>query len=294
MGWLTAIGIGMQLFKGLRGYQQSKSAGNAAYQQGMWNSQQASYFGNLNANAIAEAAGHNASMTMAIGELNAWYIERAGERNLKMYGIQADEELRRHVRAEKMTAGSIRAAQSGSGIQVNTGSNLRYLNDQIDEGLNQRHFMMVRHAETKKSIRMDFEDKAFVTRESARLQAEAIAANGAIGAEMARAEAQYKSSQYAREALEYQQKANSDAFSSLLSGVGSAFTFGLQRGAFDGFSLKGISNFFSGGTPAQAPSALASPSSTLAPPTYLSQNARPYGTPVYSHRWASDFLTGVL
>ena len=232
MSWLSLAGLGLSLFQGLRSSQKASSAGQSAYNQGMFNAAQAGYFGELNAAAHMEAAGINAAMTQEIGELNAWYIERAGQRNLKMYGIQSDEEMRRHVRAEKLHAGQIRAVQSGTGIQVNTGSNLRYLHDQIDEGLRQRHFLAVKHAETKKSIYMDYTDKAYATRKSAALQAEAIMANGAISADMAMFGAQQQQQSYlysAQLAQQQGQQASSDALWGMLGSVGEwAFSSGGQ------------------------------------------------------------------
>ena len=267
MSWLSLAGLGLSLFQGFRGSQQAKSSAYAGSQQAAYNAQQAGYFGQLNHDAMMEAAHINAGMTQEIGELNAWYIERAGERNLKMYGIQSEEELRRHVRAEKMHAGSIRAAQSGTGIQVNTGANLRYLHDQVDEGLRQRHFMMVRHAETKKSIRMDFEDKAYVTRKSAALQAEAIMANGAIGADMALAEAQWQQSQYMSQANAYQQAGDQQNSNFLWGALGSVGKFALG-GGFDDI---GISNFFSSSNASAAPAMLQAPQPSA--PSMLMQSS---------------------
>jgi hypothetical protein len=292
MGWLSAIGMGFQIFNGLRSYSQNKAAGQAGYQQGLYNSQQSSYFGQLNAGAMMEAAHINAGMTMEIGNLNADYILRAGERNLKMYEIQSEEELRRHIRAEKMHAGSVRAAQSGTGIQVNTGSALHYLNDQIDEGLAQRSFMITRHTETKKSIRMDFEDRAYVTRKSAELQAGAIMANGEIGAEMALAQSQYQSQQYLQAGQSALQQGNSAATGALLGTLGSVAKWGIQNDVFSGFS-----SMFAGSSSSNPPPAMVTASSTV--PTMLrapdSAGAPiPYATPVYTKRWASDFLTGVM
>ena len=232
MSWLSLAGLGLSLFQGLRTSQRAQSAGQSAYNQGMYNAAQAGYFGQMNAAAHMEAAHINAAMTQEIGELNAWYIERAGERNLKLYGIQTEEEIRRHVRAEKMHAGTIRAMQSGTGLQVNTGSNLYYLEDQIDEGLRQRHFLAVKHAETKKSMKMDFTDKAYVTRKGAALQAEAIMANGAISADMAMFGAQQQAQSYMYNAQIQQQagqQASSDALWGMLGSVGGwAFSEGGQ------------------------------------------------------------------
>jgi hypothetical protein len=282
-GWFTLAGLGLSLFQGFRGAQSARRQGQAGYQQGVQNAQDALYFGQLNRQAQLEAAGHNAHMAMAIGELNAGYIERAGERNLKLYGIQSAEELRRHVLAEKMTAGQIRAMQSGTGIQVNTGSNLHYLNDQIDEGLNQRHFMMVRHAETKKSIRMDFEDRAYVERESARLQAETIMANGAIAADMALQESQYQYRSYMRDAQSAQYAGQQKAFDTMLGTIGTVLPMFGKTTA--GTSLIGslgkLFNF------TQAPAGPAAP-------TYISSSAPSYRLPNYTWGWSNQTASNFM
>ena len=286
MSWLALAGLGLNLAQGFMGSKKSSASASAGADQAMFNAQQASYFGQLNADAMMEAAGINAAMVTGIAELNAGYIERAGERNLAMYQIQSEEEKRRHIRAEKMHAGHVRAAQSGTGIQVNTGSNLRYLNDQIDEGLAQRHFMLVRHAETKKSIRMDFEDKAYVTRASAALQADAIMANGAISADMALAEAQYQTSQYQFQASQYNQ-AGSQASSDFLWGaLGSVGKFAIGGG----FGDLNFGSLFGGGTAAAAPALLSSTAS--APPTFISQAAAgpSFTTNAGIGNYASNFM----
>jgi hypothetical protein len=289
MSWLSAVGLGLSLFQGLRGSQQAKAGASAGYNQSMYNAQQAGYFGQLNADAMMEAAGINAGMVAKIGELNAWYIERAGERNLAMYEIQSEEELRRHVRAEKMHAGSIRAAQSGTGIQVNTGANLHYLNDQIDEGLAQRHFMMVRHAETKKSIKMDFTDKAYVTRESARLQAEAIMANGHISADMALAESQFQAQSYMQQAQAYQTAGSQASSDFMWSALGSVGKFMINNWD-DGFNFGDMFGGF-GRTQTSAPPPLLT-ASGYGTPSMLSQNAPAYSPPSFTD--GSRYLSGVL
>lgn len=290
MGWLSAIGLGLSLFQGFRSHKQAGQASQAGWQQAQFNAQQANYFGQLNAGFAMEAAGHNAAMVREIGELNAWYIERAGERNLKMYGIQSDEEKRRHIRAEKMHAGAVRAAQSGSGIQVNTGSNLRYLNDQIDEGLRQRHFMLVRHAETKSSIKMDYTDRAYVERKGAALRADAIMANGAIAADQAMAEAQYQSNSYLQQGMLAQQagsQAQSNAMWGMFGDVGKFLI-----GSWGGGGFGDLSNIFSfsKSTPSAPPTLLQAPG--YGTPPLLSQNAPAYN-PIGKYT-SGSYLTGIM
>ena len=288
MSWLSLAGLGLSLFSGLRQSNQAKQSAYAGSQQAMYNAQQAGYFGQLNHDAMMEAAHINAGMTMEIAELNAGYIERAGERNLKLYGIQADEEKRRHIRAEKMHAGQVRAAQSGTGIQVNTGANLRYLHDQVDEGLRQRHFMLVRHAETKKSMKLDYMDRAHVTRESGRLQAEAIMANGAIGAEMALAESQYQQNQYMMQSSQYQQAGNQAGSNFMWGALGSVGKFALG-GGFDDISLPGIFSFGSSSANAAPPLLRAA---TPSAPSMLMQSSanRSLTTSGGINSFASNFM----
>ena len=268
MSWLALGSLGLSLFQGFRSSQRAQAGASAGYNQSLYNAQQAGYFGQLNSQAHMEAAHINAGMVQEIANLNADYIESSGRRNLKMYGIQSEEEKRRHIRAEQMHAGAVRAAQSGTGIQVNTGSNLAYLHDQIDEGLRQRHFMLVRHAETKKSIEMDFTERAYVTRESGRLQAEAIMANGAISADMALANATYQQNQYTNQANAYQtagDQAQSDFMWGALGSIGK-FAIG---GGFDDISTI----FNPAASTASTPSSLAAP--TLAPPALISASTGP-------------------
>ena len=281
MSWWTLASVGLSIFGGLRQSSLAKKGGQAGYNQGLFNAQQANYFAQLNSGAHMEAAHINAAMASEIANLNADFIERTGKRNLRLYGIQTEEEMRRHERAEKMHAGQIRAMQSGTGIQTNTGSNLYFLNDQINEGLNQRHFLATKHFETKKAMKENTADQAWVTRETGRLQAESIMANGAISADMALAQGQYQSQQYMNQANAALAQGNAASNDALWGTLGTIGKWGLT--GFEGVDK--LKNIFS----------LSSVSQSAAPPTLISSSTRPapiIGTGAWADKFASDFMVG--
>lgn len=198
MPW-AALAIGGSIVSSLwGGYSAKKSAeagGEAAYEAAQSNAADLRGFGEFNAESLLQVGAINANAIIDVGEINAQYIERATDRNLSLYGLQADEDVRRHVIAERQVAGEIRARASGSGVQVNTGSPLQYMNSQVDEGIRQRRYMVVKHFETMKSMDEEGADRAYVTRYTADKNAEVTMANAEANAAMALANAELAASQ---------------------------------------------------------------------------------------------------
>lgn len=140
--------------------------------------------GALNASAITGAAKNNASMYREIGYANAQAITDATLHNLQMSRIENDEEQRLHRREEKWHAGNIRAMVSSSGVQVNTGSPLAYLNSEITKGLQERDFLNKR---AMYSMIGDAEDglrQSLLTVKSANLNAQVTEQNAALQAKV--------------------------------------------------------------------------------------------------------------
>ncbi|MCP3868903.1 MAG: hypothetical protein GY703_12560, partial [Gammaproteobacteria bacterium] len=139
MPWpLVAAMAVSSLYSGYSASKAAKKGGAAAREAAFANAADIRGFGEFNSANILGVGAVNAAAIRDVGEINAEYIERSTERNIMLYGLQADEDVERHVRAEKQVAGDIRARASGSGIQVNRGSPLQFLNAQVDEGIRQR------------------------------------------------------------------------------------------------------------------------------------------------------------
>jgi len=198
MVWATAVLAAASLFSGYSASQSAKKGGAAAKDAAFANAADIRGFGEFNAGNILNVGAVNAQAIVDVGEVNATYIERSTERNIMLYGLQADEDVNRHIRAEKQVAGDIRARASGSGIQVNTGSPLQFLNTQVDEGIRQRDYMILKHTETIFTMAEEGKDKAFVTRFTSEKNAEVTMANAEANAAMALANAELSATQQER------------------------------------------------------------------------------------------------
>ena len=239
-GWaLTGGKIVWDLFSGYKKSEDYKQAGESAKWASYQNAGDLINMGHINAEAMMAAAHNTAGSILRIGEYNASAVERATERNLKLYGMQADEEVRRHVYAEKYTAGSIRAMAGAGGVQTNTGTPLHYLNSQIDEGLRQRVFLQDKHKQTMWTMEQEGKDKAWIYRVTAQENANVILSNAELQAGVALSEAQMRAAAMQRSGDQAFYQAEASASSALWGGLGNAVMTGIS-----GFSNFG--NPFSG------------------------------------------------
>lgn len=143
-----------------------------------------------NYDAYLKAGNVNADAVLKVGEANALAIERATARNMHMYALQADEDRRRFVINQKITAGAIRAPVGAAGIQINTGSPREYLVDQVKLSIRERRFGDIKTYWTLRNMFEEGEDRAYVTRLTAEQQARVIQTNASIQAEMSLADAE--------------------------------------------------------------------------------------------------------
>lgn len=226
MVWLAVAAAAASIYSGYAGSKAAKAGGKAAQEAALANAADIRDFGAFNASSILNVGSINAQAIIDVGEINAQYIERSTDRNLFLYGLQADEDVNRHVRAEKQVAGDIRARASGSGVQVNTGSPLQFLNAQVDEGIRQREYMVLTHTETITSMAEEGKDKAFVTRYTADKNAEVTLANAQANAEMALANAELSASQQENAGELAYQSGQIAASQSMIQGVTGAISAG--------------------------------------------------------------------
>ena len=241
---LAGVSIVSSLFSGYSAKKSAEAGGEAAQEAAYANASDIRGFGSFNAGNILSVGAVNANAIVDVGEINSQYIERSTARNISLYGIQADEDVRRHVRAEKMVAGDIRARASGSGIQVNTGSPLQFLNAQVDEGIRQRRFMVIKHAETLYSMAEEGSDKAFVTRYTADKSAEVTMANAEANAAMAMANAELTATQQERSGDLAYETGQIAGQSAMVQGVTSAISGGISAyGMAGGFTPQATTPF---------------------------------------------------
>jgi hypothetical protein len=239
----VAIAIaGSSLYSGYKGKQAAEAGGSAAQAAAEANAADIRGFGDFNASSILNVGAINAQAIIDVGEVNANYIERSTERNINLYGLQADEDVNRHKRAEKQVAGDIRARASGSGIQVNTGSPLQFLNAQVDEGIRQREYMVLKHTETLYTMAEEGSDKAFVTRFTADKNAEVTMANAEANAAMALANAELAASQQENSGELAYQTGQIAGSSAMIQGITGAISGGLGAYSMAGGNFNFLSN----------------------------------------------------
>ena len=220
--WIAAASAATSLYSGYKASSAAKEGGLLANEAAQANASDIRGFGEFNASNILAVGEVNANAIIDVGEANATYIERSTERNIYLYGLQATEDVRRHLTAERQVAGDIRARASGSGIQVNTGSPLHFLNAQVDEGITQRKYMVLKHTETLTSMSDEGADKAFVTRYTADKNAEVTMANAEANASMALANAENTASQQERAGELAEASGNAAASTAMIQGVSGA------------------------------------------------------------------------
>lgn len=259
--WWTAIKVGASLFGAYKSYTGNKAAGEASYNAAYQNSANLLHYAGLNSELMMGAAARNAEAILKIGEANAAAIERANARNMGLYRIQAEEEVRRHVIGEKMKAGEIRAVSGSSGLMVNTGTPAAYLESQVYEGITQRNYMKFKHAQTLIAMEGNASDEAAVYRLTASENAAVVMSNAEAqtGVMMNNTLREYEAMRLNGSMA--QQQYNSQAWGGLWSGLGSAAIMGVD--AFRSWNA--------------AQPASTQPFNSLSAPPTVAQNTPPAG-----------------
>lgn len=230
LGTALAIGSGLlQLYGASQSARASKKGGRLAQAAAYENAAALEALAYQNSGIIGAAAEHNAAGIERVGAANAWAIERAGFRNIGMYAIGLKEDIRRHVRQERMHAGNITAVQASSGWMVERGSPLAFYNAEVSEGIRSRNFLKKKGALTILSMAQETQDKAAVTRLTAAEQASAIRWNGNAQSAMMLNESMFRAMAMRRE--------GDLARSTGSAGATSAWIQGLTGAASTGFNL---------------------------------------------------------
>ena len=232
--WGAIISGGIGLIQGINESKAQEAAGEASRDASYANAADILKYAGLNSDLMMGAAMRNVEAILRIGEANAAAIERQYARNMYLYGLQAEEEVRRHVIGEKMTAGTIRAMVGASGLMTNVGTPQAYLASQIHEGITQREFMITKHKETLLSMQMEGEDRASIYRLTASENAAVTMANAEASVGVAMNDALRNADAIRRSGDTAYSTGQSNASSALWGGVANAFSAGL--GAYQQYS----------------------------------------------------------
>jgi len=186
---LTGISAVSSLFSGYKSSKALTEGGEAAREASYLNAGDLRDLAAFNSAGYREAGAVNAGAIRTVGDANALAVRNATSRNLMMYGMQAEEDRRRHIIKEQLTAGTIRAMVGASGVQTNTGSPLHYLNSQVMLGIQERRFGDIKAFWTLQNMFEEGSEKAAVIELTADQQAMVTEYNANLQAEMSYAEA---------------------------------------------------------------------------------------------------------
>ncbi len=178
------VAVGTTVVGGLHAASEQRRAGREARRQGEENAEEIYQTALRNNELLLGAAHFNAGMTLEVANANAAAIERNALRNAELMTMEYEEELRRHIRLEKQLAGSIRASAGASGVQVNQGTPLLYLHNELDEAEREREFIRDRGKLTVFNYLTTEQEKADLMRLEGALNAEAIVFNAQTEAEI--------------------------------------------------------------------------------------------------------------
>ena len=243
---LGYIAAGASLYSGYKSSKSLKKGGDLARDAAYANAADLRDMAHSNYAAYLEAGSVNANAIRTVGEANALAIERQTGRNMLMYGIQSDEDRRRHLIQEKVTAGMIRAQASGTGVQVNTGSPLHYLNAQVDLGIRERRFGDLKAYWTLRNMYEEGTDRAHVTRLTAEQQAGVVEYNAALNAEISLAESLRQADAMERSGELQHETAGHQASAAMWGGITNAISsFGSFYGRFGGLNEAGTTGAYS-------------------------------------------------
>lgn len=216
------IPAGISLLQGYFGSKAAKASGRAQQEAAYANAADLREFAGINANLLLGAANRNAEAQLVIGEANASAVERATLRNLMLYGMQADEEIRRHIYGERMAAGRVRAMVGAAGVQTNTGTPLMFLYEQVDEGIRQRKFMVAKHDQTMWTMAEEGKDKAGIMRLTASENAAVIMSNAEAQAHVSVLDAERQAKSLERSGQVAYATGQAQGTAALLSGIAGA------------------------------------------------------------------------
>jgi len=235
LNWITAvIQIAAALYSGYAASKSSKKGGAANRDAAYGNASDLREFAGINAGLLLGAANRNAQAQLTIGEANASSVERSTLRNMILYGMQSEEETRRHIYGERMSAGRIRSMVGASGVQTNTGTPLMFLYEQVDEGIRQRSYMETRQAQTLWTMSEEGRDRAGIMRLTASENAAVIMSNAEAQAEVSILDAQRQADAMERGGDVANTIGKAQGNAALIGGITSAIGSFASSGAFGG------------------------------------------------------------
>ncbi len=219
MAWAAVAVAAASVISGMQQASASRRAGRAAMEAARENAKILRGVSRENVALGLEAAGYNAEQIRVLGAYNAAAIEYARDTNTELMVIESLERMRQHLRLEGHTLGTMRAMTASSGVSVNEGTPLRYLNDQNDEMEHSRWYT----AEVDRRSILNYYDqestRADLVRLEADMKADALLFNAEIEGEIALNDADARAEQMINSGQSAMQTARIQANSAMIGGI---------------------------------------------------------------------------
>lgn len=168
------------------------------------------------------AAGYTAGAIRHIGYANSNAVEQTADRNFALMNLQTSYTNYKMEQETRQMAGDIRARVSSTGISVNEGSPLHYLNQQVAAAEFDRKFTVGVERLSALGYLADEREKARLMRMDADQRADMTVFNEAIASEIAWNEAQARAASMRRGAEMNARTLDIQANAALYSGISQA------------------------------------------------------------------------
>ena len=165
------------------------------------------------------AAEYTAGAIRHIGYANSNAVEQTADRNFALMGLQTTYTNYKMEQETRQMAGDIRARVASTGISVNEGSPLHYLNQQVAEAEFDRKFTVGAERLSALGYLADEKEKARLMRMDADQRADMTVFNEAIASEIAWNEAQARAASMRRGAEMNARTLDIQANAALYSGI---------------------------------------------------------------------------
>jgi len=228
MSWGTAlqvIGAGVSIIGGSKQSSDLKEAREDAIRIGGENADDLIALTEAN-HALSEyAAGYTAGAIRHVGYANAGAVEQTADRNYQLMGLKTAHTNYKMELETRQMAGDIRARVASTGISVNEGSPLHYLNQQVAEAEFDRKFTVGVEQLSALGYLADEKEKARLMRMDADQRADMTVFNEAISSEIAWNEAQAQAASMRRGAEMNARTLSIQANAALYSGLSNGLSF---------------------------------------------------------------------
>ncbi len=241
----TAVGTVVSVAGAAGAASDARRAGREAQEAARANAADLLQLANDNTAIQADVAAYNAGVILAIGSANAAAVERNAARNIELMVLEFSEELRRHKRGEKILAGQVRSQFSSSGFQVNKGTPLTFLHNELDEAETERNYIRDRGTMTVFNYGEQERERASIIRLTASLNASSVIFNQEANSQIYLNEALNEANSITRGGESARTRANNQSDRILtgaaVTGINSAAS-AISRISFGGSNSGGIGN----------------------------------------------------